>query len=267
MKKTVIGILLTFCIILALCGSVFSEETAQNTESETISEVTSDTEEVSDDEIRVGKHITFGSYEQDGDTSNGAEPISWEVLVIENDRALIVSDHCLDCQPYNDEAANITWESCTLRSWLNEEFYAEAFQESEKECIILSTQYNNANSVFGTYCGNETEDYVFLLSLDEVMEYYGISEEELHNNGVTSAHSELIVSPTQYAVDQGVEIDENDINAEGEAGCGWWLRSLGDFSSVKRAAVIYSSGVVSFWGFGIPASKVGVRPAMWISLE
>ena len=78
--------------------------------------------------------ITFGSYELDGDTSNGAEPIEWEVLAEREDGAkLLVSKYLLTSMPYNEKLEDITWEECTLRSWLNEEFYEQAFTPRSKK--------------------------------------------------------------------------------------------------------------------------------------
>ena len=40
--------------------------------------------------VRVGSHITFGSYEQDGNVGNGVEPVEWQVLDISGDRAQLL---------------------------------------------------------------------------------------------------------------------------------------------------------------------------------
>ena len=70
----------------------------------------------------VGETIVFGAYEQDNDTSNGAEPIEWSVLAKEDDRILVISQYALDCQPYNKKNESVIWETCSLRSWLNDIF-------------------------------------------------------------------------------------------------------------------------------------------------
>lgn len=65
---------------------------------------------------RDGEYIVFGSYEQDGDTGNGPEPIYWEVVSEENGRMLVVSRYILDFQHYNNSKSHVTWEECTLRA-------------------------------------------------------------------------------------------------------------------------------------------------------
>lgn len=82
-------------------------------------------------DVQVGDIIEFGSYEQDNNPSNGPEPIEWRVLEVSDGSALIVSQYALDARAYNKERVRITWAECTLRGWLNGEFYATAFRRRE----------------------------------------------------------------------------------------------------------------------------------------
>ena len=50
--------------------------------------------------IHVGGTVKYGSYEQDNNTSNGAETIEWTVLDIQGDKALVISKNVLDFQRY-----------------------------------------------------------------------------------------------------------------------------------------------------------------------
>ena len=52
---------------------------------------------------------------------------------------LVISRYGLDCKPYNTEYEEITWETCSLRSWLNGEFYETAFIPEEKNVILPSS--------------------------------------------------------------------------------------------------------------------------------
>jgi uncharacterized repeat protein (TIGR02543 family) len=67
--------------------------------------------------------LLFGTYEQDNNLANGAEDIEWLVLEKKDGKALLLSKYALVTKPYNEEDTDVTWESCTLRSWLNGEFY------------------------------------------------------------------------------------------------------------------------------------------------
>lgn len=116
---------------------------------------------------QVGDYIEFGTYEQDNDASNGKEAIEWLVLETQDDKILILSKYGLDCKAYNVDWEDITWETCTLRKWLNEEFINEAFTESEKLLIPTVTVSADRNPGYDTNPGNPTKDKVFLLSIDE----------------------------------------------------------------------------------------------------
>ncbi len=82
-----------------------------------------------------GDIITFGTYEQDGDLSNGAEPIEWVVAMHTSDKGYaLVSKHCLDGIMCNDTANYVEWENSIAYSWLND-FYKTSFTSEEKEVV------------------------------------------------------------------------------------------------------------------------------------
>ena len=235
--------------------------------------------------VQVGDRITLGTYEQDNDTSDGAEPISWEVLAVEDGRALIVSDYAIACRSFHDECGDITWEACTLRAWLNDEFYGEAFSKADREYILLSDVENNDNLVYGTEGGEDTEDYVFLLSLEEVRDYYDIDEAEFDADSYDiDAHDELMVPFSQSALEEyhrayteeygHSEEEWQDVldvlteyhrNAAGEACLWWWLRSPG--YAGNNAAGVGGEGAVYYGGYDVYNDYGCVRPALWINLE
>ena len=194
----------------------------------------------------AGDIIPFGAYEQDNDTANGKEPIEWIVLTREENRILVISKYALDCRQYNDSTAGTTWESCTLRTWLNETFLQDAFSDAEQQLIQTTTVTADANPEYNTDPGHETEDKVFLLSIPEAKKYF------------TSAADRRCV-PTEYAVEQGGSIygKENE--------CGWWLRSPG--AKQQNAAFINSKGNVNPTGRKASDGDISVRPALWISLD
>ena len=138
--------------------------------------------------------ITFGRYEQDGDTANGTEKIKWIILEKEDNRALLLSKYGLDVKPYNEERGiSNSWEESEIRRWLNNEFINTAFTDAER-LEILDTDVDNslAEGRFTIYSGgNTTKDKVFLLSYKEAFKDYFTDD------------TELICMPTPYAVQQG----------------------------------------------------------------
>ena len=112
--------LLSILVVFSAGLPVWAEETDGDSE---VLEATS---------YKVGDIIKFGHYEQDGNTSNGKEEIEWQVLKVESDRVLMVSKYCLDCKKYNETYTDVTWETCTLRKWLNNDFKKAAFSTEEQ---------------------------------------------------------------------------------------------------------------------------------------
>ncbi len=123
-------------------------------------------------DLSLGDIVSFGCYEQDNDLTNGDEAIEWQVMEIENNSMLLVSRYGLDLKKYHDVFHGVTWETCSLRTWLNDEFYKRAFSTEERELIQLSDVKNANNSQYGTSGGNETVDFIFLLSLDEAGRFF-----------------------------------------------------------------------------------------------
>ena len=196
----------------------------------------------------VGSLIKYGKYEQDNDSSNGIEDIEWIILAKDDNKMLVISDKAIDCKPYNTSSANITWETCSLRNWLNNDFINSAFSATEKTMISSVKVSADKNPDYDTDAGNDTEDKVFLLSIEEANRYFKYD-------------SERQCVSTEYAKANGAYTYEID----GASNCFWWLRSQGGYSN-KSASVVNRDGTVSKYGNAVDDNRDCVRPAMWISL-
>ena len=186
---------------------------------------------------------------------------SWRILGFENDKLLLITENIIGKMPYHDKKnSKPTWETCSLRKYLNTEFY-ESFNDDEK-AIICTTElvnrtldnkytreaekeyeddierrrrylqmYNQDIAVydFRPKGGNNTFDNIFLLSIDEVNKYFGHSKQNRDAPGT------------------GL----------------WWLRSHG--GRIDQAMYI-CGGEEDYEGASV-SSNWGVRPAMWISLS
>lgn len=202
-------------------------------------------------DITVGDTVKFGSYEQDNNTENGKEEIRWEVLAVENEKALLISKYALVCRVYNSQYVDVTWESCTLRNWLNDTFLNDAFGTSHQKMILSSTVSADKNPKYETDPGNDTTDKVFLLSIDEAEKYFPTDEERK-------------CVPTKYATANGANVS-SEHTKYGVATCWWWLRSPGNYQN--DAAGGDTDGSVHYRGGDVAGNGGCVRPAMWISLE
>lgn len=201
--------------------------------------------------MQIGDLCTFGHYEQDNDPSNGPEPIEWIVLDKRDDGSLVLLSKCaLDTKPYNDKYVSVTWETCTLRKWLNKDFYGAAFSAEEQAKILPVTLENENNPKNGTTGGNDTEDRVWLLSINEVTDRF--TSEKMYSCFTDNAAR--ICYTTAYTAVQGVYTSNG--------ACWWWLRSPGSVS--KTAAYVISDGRVSYTGAYVGSEDKGVRPVIVI---
>ena len=195
-------------------------------------------------DLSAGSAYIFGRYEQDFDLSNGEEPIEWIILARDGDKALLLSRYTLDCQSYSSSKEDRTWEKSTLRSWLNADFYTNAFNTAEQDATLTAAVSNadmQKKSDWQTIGGNDTQDKVFLLSYSETNTYFA-RQEARKNKG------------TSYAQALGAKVwpfEETD----------WWLRSPG---KVQQDACF-----IGWDGAQLSNSitnKKGVRPALWLDL-
>lgn len=214
---------------------------------------------------KKGDVIKFGAYEQNNDFTDGKEAIEWIVLKKTKKSIFAVSKYALDCLPYNLELESITWEQCTLRKWLNNEFYKLAFNKSEQAMIKTTKVKNFDNAVYNTPGGNSTKDKVFLLSQLEMIESdYGF------DGSYDTYDINRRCAPSEYAVAQGAYqyqgTIEDGFTADKKGACGWWLRSPGD-CSYGAAYVGFSGYVGSSGSYVVGDFGDAVRPALWINLK
>ena len=248
---------------------------------------------VNGDCYMVGEKLTFGRFPQTAQ-SEALSPITWRILDITEDAALLISEYVLEQYTYHDQKEDITWEWSNVRSYLNgfdgshnkngidhtgKGFLDRAFTPAERKQIKTVTNTNpdapaNWNSTPG---GNDTEDKVFLLSRDEALKYFPTDKSRF-------------ASPTQYAIypptSSGREklwtcgwtsadnscncniegsADETKIQTCSKAQCVslWWLRSSGH-SSIDAAVVHFTCIVTPRL---VDYNAVGLRPALYVYLR
>ncbi len=173
-------------------------------------------------QIRPFGCVYFGKYPQKGDTF---EPIEWQVLCKKDGMVLLLSKHILNFRMF-DKISN-DWKNCELRTWLNQEFYHQAFSESEKKKIV---------------CDEKIEDAVFILSKVEAEAY--LPEEKIERRS------------TPYA---------NAISDKIYGGCHqnyWWLRDpiLGTYQVRYVMGNLFQHQQVDAFIGVVPAIWVKVKP-------
>ena len=180
--------------------------------------------------------------------SEGPDPIEWIVLEAGDGRALLISRYCLEPVTYCTEWADVTWETSTLRAWMNGDFLSSAFTGEEQASILVTDVDNGSLQGSGEYDtdgGSDTQDKIFALSYAEAERYFPTNEERLG-------------MPTGYAKSLWITIDENT------GSCFWWLRSPGK-SQQYAERVDINGGIYSVMVYSMNNSCA--RPALWVSLE
>ena len=212
----------------------------------------------------VGDTVIFGHFAQDNDAGNGKEPIEWIVLDVQDGKALLLSKYGLYAAGYHDSWDECTWETCSLRSWLNDRFLNLAFSEEERSAI-LTTMVDNSDSQGYDWTlvgdekisgGNDTQDRIFLLSYAEANRYLDVTIE--NENNIKSR-----VAPTAFAITMGASPAGGCRTADGSEAGWWWLRSPG--GCLNSGAGVSPAGSLSYMR---AFHKDGiVRPAFWLDLN
>jgi len=185
------------------------------------------------------------------------EPIQWRVLSNKNGELFVMADKILDSMAYNQVDTKVTWETCTMRSWLNNDFYDTAFNLIEQPKIVTSTVVN-ANSPLGIAGGNNTKDKLYLLSYaDTINPAYGFSSSCDTYDAARRAQG------TDYAKSSGLEVGSNSYYLKNGS---WWLRTPG--CDEDCACYIYINGLISYGNDSyVDYTNVGIRPAIKINLS
>ncbi|MDR0531085.1 MAG: DUF6273 domain-containing protein [Oscillospiraceae bacterium] len=178
-----------------------------------------------------GKLVTARA-EQEDITLGG---VAWQVLEVRDGKALVISKDALEERPYNDELVNVTWETSSLRKYLNETFINNRFSGEEQARIQTTKVKNGVNPENGSKNGKDTSDRIFLLSLEEANLYF----------------TDNVARACRY----------------NGSGAYWWLRSSGAaMDGLYTAAIVLDDGSLGYTGTAVNWGRRYVRPAMWISL-
>ena len=197
--------------------------------------------------LKPGEPYRFGSYD-------------WRVLDVQDDKVLLLAEDILEKRKYNEKNTNVTWDKCTLRDYLNGVFY-ESFGDDKKR-IAPTLNENPTNPWYGTDGGKPTTDKIFLLSIAEVIKYFG-------DSGDLAARKGWYWKDGKYELRDGKGYSINDqYNSNRVAKFNnewswWWLRSPG--GSQSSAAGVDFGGYVSLGGNDV-LHEGGVRPALWLNL-
>ncbi len=214
--------------------------------------------------VEVGDVVIMGNYIHllGRDIEDYDLPTKWLVLEKNEEKVLLISLFNVDVKRYIEgdtyirlekDGIPITWATSNVRQWLNGRFKEYAFNFLEQECILETVVHTPDNPIYGTEGGEDTNDCIFLLSIDEVQKYFS-SDTERRTQIIPDVDpiDEIIYGPSEHRPNTTDYYD-------------WWLRSPGksnyDVACVERYGEVVLEGVDS------TNMRVSVRPAMWIDLN
>jgi hypothetical protein len=226
-------------------------------------------------DAKIGDIVQMGTYEQDGDAET-EDPICWDVLDKDGDAVLLISHDVIAYQRFSDSRKCVIWEDSEIRTWLNQEFYAEAFDETEQASIRETTLENPSTVGFAAHVDPsgdvqvresrpDTKDKIFLLSWKEAEQYYGNRLTDASGLGRRPSRAvlqkrkaiftDLIIEelPAMYPYSRHLP--------DGTERLPWMLRSTG-----MKDYTILVIGYEGKWDQDYPDSYNGVRPVMWVNV-
>jgi hypothetical protein len=288
-KRILVALLVAVCMLtlLAGCGKQAVEKTNESHDGEQVSAPPpqNDTRIAS---AQIGDEISFGGYE-------------WLVLDKQGGKILVITKDIIALRGYSDEYNNgATWAECSLREWLNGVFYND-FSLGQQRKIAETEIYTPPNPWFGTDGGDNSTDKIFLLSIQEVVAYFGDSgalsnwdENEwwLSDNYNDKRQAKLNLNETQfdvvvYDIDNSPTYGKEYSREDAKKYAGefndefWWWRLRTPGGNKDLVARVFNDGTIQVHGFYLSNDYVdvdvytdnintvlgGVRPAMWITIE
>ena len=188
-------------------------------------------------------------------------PIKWRILKQTGDNAVLLADRMPDTCPFNDTYDDTSWSDCSLRRWLNSEFLNRAFTVSEIAAIEETDVKNAPNYYFGTDCGPDTKDRVFVLSESETFSSplaveYGFTDKDYGNDPARRFRSTL------YAKCRGAWWS----SVEGYRGNSFWFMRTSGYTS-SSITYVCDFGYLYNQGTAVTCDDAAVLPAITIDLE
>ena len=180
------------------------------------------------DKHGVLTHIKYGHYEQDNQSSNGAEPILWKLLKTDSYGFVLTSEYVLDAR---DREIDDSGRHDSLEEWLNSDFRDAAFTEDEQSHIYTQTYSNDPARI-----------QVKSLTVSTALECF-VNYDGTHDN---LPGDQRKCKPTPYALSKGIEVEDGY--------CDYWLKH--DTSPTQRTGMTYGGFITVF----SRDYTIGVRP-------
>jgi len=214
---------------------------------------------------KVGDTVVVGDY-------------AWVILEIRNNSVLLFSvqvisgleiikafhPNLLTDRPFHSSRSGaVSWETSDMREYLNTEFYS-SFDSMYRDKIVKAVNENNKNPWYSslfTKAGKPTSDYVFLLSIDEMVRYFGDSGQIRKRPPRKDKYYPQFIDDEFNDKRAAIRIGGEPPMSKGHI---WWLRSPGEEG--HQIAFVSDKGIICVSGISANHDAGGIRPAMWLKI-
>ena len=231
--------------------------------------------------LGIGDLVAIGNYDIIPNNEK-QEALMWKVIDKKDGKLLVITDKLIDAFSFNynqskENVEDVTWENCSLREFLNNEFINMQMTEDERNMIATTHNENKACNEYLKSIWNfeqepysematqnhrddvATDDKVFLLSLDEVLKYFP-GEEEAKSKDYPFSMLKTSNNRTAY-ITKAVKENGKGYYERDTLGGVWMTRTLSDTNN----KVVYISGQGEIYNY-FTYVPLFIRPAMWINV-
>jgi len=163
------------------------------------------------------------------------DPIRWRVLRYDgaNHQLLVISENILDYAQFHQPGGTINfaggWSASTLRYWMNNEFFNDAFSATEQAAIRDTINVGNSEN----QAGPNMTDRVFAISSAEMTVAFQMD-----------TNARRVANVTPFANARGAQASVTNANAFTAPGAGsWWLRTPG--TAASNMATVGTNGALA----------------------
>ena len=244
------------------------------------------------DKAEVGDLVCLGTFET-WPYNEETEPLFWRVLDKQDGKLFLLCDRLIDSfafhtNPDMKDLDKVTWENCSLRQFLNNDFLEQMFTEEERAKVVTTHLENKAaNEELLEQWGDwedrdgipyseqteqirgddpDTDDKVFLLSYQEILKYFGKPTEEYGGDGGYPFTQMQANSSWMALVTEAVDYNAIGYYERDTFTGAWMTRTLSGARNEPGALVTYITGEGQVFNYYTYASLF-IRPAMWITID
>lgn len=194
-------------------------------------------------DYKLWEEISFGRFRQG--TADTKRKLEWYVIGINQNQMTLLCAKVIRSLPYNEIKTNVTWETCSLRKYLNEQFFESTFSQEEKEAIIEMPLEPALGKGTNLKQCRRTRDRVFLADIDLV--------ETLPNNIRLGYPTLRTVEENRLFMGRGLSTKDYIY---------WWVRNPG-----KTNLSAQLMGGYGFTRQSVDTQTGGVRPVIVVNLN